>query len=145
MSNEAIISVQLQVRIGSLNYQSLPPSYYGNISVANGPSPGVVTATPAGTVVAFTQLKVPGYFRIMNLQAVGSPGYVEHGPWNGTDFFPYEELLPGETYVGRFSRNLGQEFIGTASSSTHVGPKEIMVKAHGAGGNIAVLIECFDS
>lgn len=103
MADEARIQSYLQIRKGNLDYLSRPNSFVADVGTAFGPSPGAVTVTTGGTDVAFTGLTTPALCRLMNLD---STNFAEYGVWDGATFHPLGELLPGETYVLRLSRNL---------------------------------------
>ena len=113
MSNEVTIQSSLKVVSGTSEYVSRPTGFTGDIVGhsgtgglgAIGPSPGafVASGSGTGTVPGLTQLSPPGYYRVQNLsnQYTVDVGLVVSGV-----FYAKEEILPGETYTGRFSVNL---------------------------------------
>ncbi len=134
MSNEARVQSSLQIKKGSLTYQSQPQAFNATVTGTNGPTPGAVTVTTVGTNVSLAQLTaMGGLCRLMNLDATN---YVEYGVWNGATFFPLGELLPGETFVLRLSRNLQYGASGTAVTDS------LRFRANTA--SVIVLCEIFD-
>lgn len=133
MANEISINAQVAVRMGNLQYQSNPGQFKANLSVANGPSPGAVTATTGGVNVSLAQLTLPGMLRITNTD---STNYVTFGLYeiSGTIFRPFGELLPGETAILRLSRS-----VLTANTAADV----IRLVAHTA--SCVVQFDCFDT
>ena len=106
MSSEITIRSGLSVRSGNVNYNPGLATFRASLlGTAKGPTPGVLTVTTTGLSVSFTQLVQPGVYRIKNYDATN---YVEYGILVGSVFYPIGELLPGEEYVLRFSRNLGE-------------------------------------
>lgn len=138
MSNEAQVRASLQIRKGSLYYQSQPTTYTADVTGSSAASPGQVVATTAVVDVAFTGLTTPGLCFLQNLDATN---YVEWGVHDGTLFHPVGELLPGEFAVIRLSRNLGEEesIPGTGTTAT--------VNAfalRGVGGTCICRVEAFE-
>jgi hypothetical protein len=113
------------------------------MATANGPVPGTVRALTSATIVQMTQLILPAYYRITNLEPLGG-NFVTVGVWDHDQsrFIPFGEVLPGESYVGRFSRYLQSE-LGTGSGTDHSAGNRLCVKADTAPLN--VLIETFDN
>jgi hypothetical protein len=119
VASEATITTGLMIRKGNLNY---PPggggqvTFRADVTGSKGPTPGSTLIATSGTDVDFTQLTTPGLVRLTNLSA---DNYVEYGvrePATGA-FYPLGEILPGESYVLRFSRNLREEWVGTGTSA----------------------------
>lgn len=138
MSNEATVQSTLAIRSGNLNYQSQPTSFRADVAGAKGPTPGAIAVTVLGTSVSLAELTTPGLCRIMNLDATN---YVEWGPYDPTSntFFPVGELLPGESYIFRLYRLIGEEAVGTG---TAFGNTILRLRAVGATCN--VLVEAFE-
>ena len=138
MADEVTIRVEMNVLKDNLDYRMRPNSFSGDMNgAANGPSPGAVLATVTGTNVDFSQLTTPAYCRIQNLDTVN---YVEVGIWDGLKFYPLLEILPGETYPMRLSRNLTQEF-GTGTGTTGSAINQLQIRAYNQSCN--VLVEAF--
>jgi len=103
MANEATIRSTLQIQKGNLDYRPATAAFQVDVTGTDGPTPGAVTASTAGTDIAFSELTTPGLYRVRNID---STNFVEIGIWDGATFHEFGELLPGEEYVGRFSRNM---------------------------------------
>jgi hypothetical protein len=145
MSEEVNVSSSLQITKvdGSktlLSYQSSPTSFIGSMSGTKGPVPGSIQATLAGVDIDFSQLTTPAYCRMMNYDA---DNFVEYGIWDpeGDTFYPLGEILPGESYVLRLSRNLQEEF-GTGTGTSGPDTNRLRLKADTAPCNIT--IEAFE-
>jgi hypothetical protein len=109
MSSEATVRSSLQIlkQSGSLtvlDYQSRPSTFTADVAGTKGPVPGAISVTTAGVDVNLSELTTPGLCRLMNLDAAN---YVQYGVWDGVTFHDLGELLPGETFVIRLSRNIG--------------------------------------
>ena len=139
MANEATINCGLQIRIGNLDYRSLPVSFRASVSGIGGPSPGTIVATTAGVDVGFSQLLNPGLCRIMNLDTAN---YIEWGIHDGVKFYPVGEVRPGECYVIRLAHLFGET--DTAfGTGTVPSAAALHIKANGA--SCPVLVEAFES
>lgn len=134
MANEIAVRTSLQVRKGNLTYQSQPTAFNADLTGSKGPTPGSVTVSPAGTNIDLSQLtELGGLCRLMNLDA---DNFVEYGVWDGAEFYPLGELLPGETYVLRLSRNLEFGEVGTAMLNS--------LRLRANANDVNVLVEAFD-
>lgn len=145
MAGEAQIRSSLQIlkktgAITQINYQSRPTSFKANVAGTKGPSPGAVTVTVAGTDIDFSELTDPGLCHLHNQDAVN---FVEYGVWDpeGNTFYPLGELLPGEAFPLRLSRNLQQEF-GTGTGTSGADTNRLRLKADTA--SVSVLVEAFE-
>jgi hypothetical protein len=137
MASEARITTSLQIKKGNLFYQNQPQAFIADMEGDKGPSPGAITVGTAGTDVDFSELAQPGLCRIMNLDEAN---FVTFGIWDG-EFHPLGELLPGESYVLRISRELGSEFgVGTGTSGSG---NTLRFKADTAACD--VLVEAFEA
>lgn len=125
----------------TLNYQSQPTTFTVDVSGTKGPSPGAIQVTIAGTDVDFSQLTTPGLCRIMNLDPTN---YVEYGIRDvaSRKFYPLGEILPGETYVLRLSRNIQEEYYPSTGTGTTGDIDKFHIKANKAACNI--LVEAFE-
>lgn len=146
MPNEATIQSSLQILFpsGVADYRGQPTQFNADVGVDAGPYVGVKSVTQAGINIDLSALtSLGGFCRFHNQDTVASStNYVEVGAWDGTAiFFPLLELLPGETYVVRLSRNLGEEF-GTGTGTTGAGNNFLRLKAFNATVN--VLVEAFN-
>jgi hypothetical protein len=117
MANEAQVRASLQIRVGNGYYQSQPTVFNADVSTFNGPTPGAVTIDTGGIDIDLTQLTVPGFCWMQNLD---STNFVEYGIYDfETDvFYPFGELLPGEINIIRLSRNFGIEYEGVGTGTT---------------------------
>lgn len=136
MANEARVNSSLQINKGNLQFRSNPTTFQATITGAKGPVPGAITAAVLGTNVNFSELTTPGLCRITNLDAIN---FVTFGVYDGTSFYPLGEILPGEFYVLRLSRDLNEEYIGTG---TNADANQFRVVANTAACN--VLVEAFE-
>jgi hypothetical protein len=142
--NEAQVSSSLQITKGNLVYpRSQPASFSADVTGSIGPTPGAVLATSAGTLVDLSKLSIPGLCRIMNQDPAGG-NYVEYGPWDPdlSTFLPIGEVLPGESYVLRLSRRLGNEYGSPGTGTTGTGTR-LMVRTVSA--SVWVLVEAFEA
>ncbi len=145
MSNEATIQSYLTIRKGTspvtLNYTSQPAQFRADVTGTKGPSPGAITCTTGGTDISFTQLTQPALCRIMNMD---DTNFITVGIWDPDSslFYPLMELLPGETYVIRLSRDVGEEYQGSGTG-TGTANNTLRIKANTA--SCVVLIEAFES
>jgi hypothetical protein len=118
MANEATIISQLQVVKGNRQYTSLPNTFRATVTGSGGPTPGDVEIAVEGTDIDFSAITTPGLCRMLNTD---STNFVTYGIWDGVSFYPLGEILPGETYVLRLSRNLGEEYgVGTGTSGAAI-------------------------
>lgn len=115
MANEATLRVSLAVRTGHIDFRSQPTGYNSTVVGAKGPTPGAITVTTAGVDVSFAELTTPGWCQLQNTD---ESNYVEWGLHDGSLFHPVGELGPGETYVFKFSRNLGEEHVALGTGTT---------------------------
>ncbi len=122
MANEAQIRISLNIRLGTLTYQSSPTGYNADVLTNHGYTPGTILVSKYGTDVDLTQLSQPGLCIIQNLD---DTNFVEYGIYDldspNAAFYPLGEVLPGEIYLLRLSRLLGYQLgtgSGTASGDT---------------------------
>lgn len=116
MSNEASIRLSMNIRKGNLDYRSNPTSFAADISSSSPPTPGKITVPVAGIQVSLSLLVMPGLYWVQNLDPTN---YVEYGikdPGTGK-FYPIHEIMPGEFYPGRFSRNLLSDYTNTGTGT----------------------------
>ena len=141
MADEATVQCSLQIKKGNLTYRSNPTAFRADVATAKGPSPGAFTASTDGTSVDLTALTQPALCRIQNIDATN---FVEVGIWDteAALFFPLMELLPGESYVIRLSRNIEEEYVGTGTG-TSAATNRLRIKANTAA--CIVLVEAFEN
>ena len=68
--------------------------------------------------------------------------YVEWGLYDGAEFTPIGEILPGEFYVLRLSRFLGSDISTGSGTATTGSGNQLMIKAVTAPCN--VVVEAFE-
>lgn len=146
MSNEARITSSLYILKDNIDYQSRPVTFLADVDGSKGPTPGCVAVSVWGTLIDLSQLVQPGLCRIQNLD---DSDIIDAGIWDGTSFYPMLEFLPGNSFVMRLSRDIGEESgMGSSTSTTGRGTNRLMLKARGGGsGNLYAnaLIEAFES
>lgn len=140
MADEASVRASLQIITeNGLEYQSRPSSFNADVSAGVGPTPGRVLATVAGVDVDLSAIVVPGgLYRVQNLDATN---FVELGIWDGVSFFPFNDILVGESYIGRLAASAGDEF-GTGTGTTTADVNTYRLKADTA--SCECLFEAFD-
>lgn len=131
MSKEFVVSSSLKLNNGNVHFASLPTSFSADQAVANGPSPGAMNATTGGVNVSFAQLTLPGLAVITNLDQTN---FVTVGLYISSTFYPVAEVLPGESYVLRFSRTLLTANAGAA-----------VVRLVADTASVHVAVQCFDA
>ena len=143
MANEATIRTSLSVKkmsgaLSLIDYDSRPQGFQADVTGTKGPAVGAVTALTTGTDLVLTELTTPGLCRIANQDATN---YVEVGIKDASTgrFYPLMELMPGESYVIRLSRNVGEEYYSTTGTDTG---NTIHLKAN--TDSVVVLVEVFE-
>lgn len=113
--NEATVRAYVSIRNGNLIYTSPVTSFQATVTGKNGPTPGCILVTPEGTDVDFSQLTAFG--GLCWLHNIDDTNWVEYGIWDSATltFYPLGELLPGECYPLRLSRNLQKDEPGTGT------------------------------
>lgn len=141
MANEATVTSRLTIQKGYLDYMSRPGQFQATVTGTKGPVPGALEATTAGVSVDFSELTTPALCRLMNLDTTN---FVEYGIWDpeGGVFYPLGELLPGESYVLRLSRNLNEEY-GTGAGTVGANTNRLRLKADTAA--CQVMVEAFEA
>jgi hypothetical protein len=137
MSNEAEIRSSMTINHTNLDYRSYPTSFKADVTGELGPTPGAFTATVQGTDVSLAELTVPGFCEIANLD---DTNFVEVGIYDDGGFHPLMEVGPGERYVIKLSRNVGEQF-GTGTGTTDTGTT-LRIKADTA--SCAVFVGAFE-
>lgn len=117
MSNEIAIQQQLTIRNGNMSYRNGPlVSFLANQSNIGGPAPGQIIVATTGTDVSFSQLTLPG---VVHLENFDPTNFFTYGIWDGAKFQPLGEVLAGEQYILRLSRELGYDYItGTGTTGS---------------------------
>lgn len=140
--NEVSIRTSLQINNLKLSYQSRPTGFTGSQATAKGPVPGAITVSTVGTDINLGQLAQPGYVRIANLDPTST---IEYGIMDHVThtFYPVHEILPGESYVARFSKNMGKEY-GTGPGTAGTGTGTTL-RVRSSPQPAVVLIEAFEN
>lgn len=122
--------------IVQLDYQSRPSRFTADMSEIKGPTPGAIEVDTLGVDVDLSQLDDPGMCWLHNMDATN---YVEYGIYDpeGVKFFPLGEILPGECYTIRLSRNFGIEYEGSGTG-TSAATNRLRLKANTASCNVRV-------
>jgi hypothetical protein len=136
VASEGQLNITLNIRKGNL-IVPIQETFRFDVTGQNGPSPGAVTATTAGTDVDLSQLTTFGKCVIKNLDPVN---YVEVGIWDPETlkFYPFAELAPGEPLLVTLSRNFGVEYEDTGTG-TSPATNRLRIKANTASCNVQVL------
>lgn len=140
MANEATLSVSMNIVKDGRQLCRFQSGFNADVAGRKGPVPGAITISTAGTDIDLTQLTSPGLCILRNLD---DTNFVEFGikePATGF-FYPLGELLPGEDYVLRLSRNLRQEYTNTGTG-TSAPTNNLHMKANTAA--VVVDIEAFE-
>lgn len=153
MANEARVTSSLSIvkldannRV-TLQYQSVPGAFTADVGGTKGPMPGSMNVSRNGTDVTLTEVGTPGLFEIKNHS---DTYYVSVGVYNpqSLEFYPVLELLPTESFVGRLSRFLGQEYSspGTGTGTGAEGSVRLRLKAEWNSGTagVDVFVGVFD-
>lgn len=135
MANEIQVNCSLSVTVGSLSYRSTPSSFVADLGIVSGPTPGnVIVPTNYVSIPLGGLISLGGLCRLQNLDPVN---YVDVGIWDGSSYLPIIELMPGESYIVRLARHLGEDAIGTGS----IHPGLLYARANTASVNL--LVEAF--
>jgi len=142
MANEATIRTSLSIKTGDLEYHSTPTAFQADVAGIFGPAPGALAVSTVGTDIDLSEFTTPGLARFQNLDTLN---YVEYGIWDPetTTFYPLGELLPGETYVLRLSKNLAFEY-GTGPGTGTTGPETNRLRFKANAQSCNVLVEVFE-
>lgn len=148
MADEARITSSLQIikraEDGTilLDARPQPTTFTADVAGVKGPTPGAITVSTAGTDVDLSELTVPGLCRFMNNDDVN---FVTYGIWDptGVVFYPLGELLPGESYVIRLSRDIEEEF-GTGDPGTAVQDTDNKLRFKASVAAVVVTVEAYE-
>jgi hypothetical protein len=141
MALEITVQETMTIRKSTANIdeQTRPNQFTADMTGTKGPTPGLITVPTTGKVVNLTALStMGGMCRFYNRSLVN---FVTIGVYDGTRFYPFCELLPGEFTRVRLSRYLNQEFIGS-SSGTNADVNALMIIADTA--ECEVKVEAYD-
>lgn len=147
MANEARVTSLLGILktdgvSTQIDYQSRPNTFTATVTGTKGPTPGAIRVSTLGTDLDLSELTVPGFYRVSNQD---SNHYIEIGIYDpeNNKFYPLNEIQPGESYIGRFSRNLTLEYGATGTDSTGPATNRVRLRAYNQPCN--ALVEVFES
>jgi len=126
-------TVQSSINCATPPIRTYPTSFTATITEGKGPTPGSIAVTKVGIDVDLSELASYGLCELRN-QA--SAGEVMVGIWNGSAFYPFKDLKPGEHFVIRLSEFLGDEFA-TGTGTTGNG-NTLRIKAKTVTCNVYV-------
>lgn len=141
MANEISVQSSLRVTADNVQWNGRPVSFQADMTGRIGPTPGSVIVPTAGVEISLAQLTQPGMVQFTNQDETN---YVEVGirePATGY-FYPFLELLPGESYVMRFSRNLLEEYQGTGTA-TSAPTNQLWAKAN--SDSVSLFVGAFET
>ncbi len=147
MADEAQVRTSLHIiqTVGGVRVQDArpqPTAFSADVALVEGPTPGSFLASTAGTDVDLSKLTTPGLARFMHN---GAADYVQYGIWDpaGVRFYPLGEILPGESYVIRLSRDIQQE-TGTGDPGTAVQDTDNRLRFKAIGAAVQVKLPDVD-
>lgn len=108
MSDEANITASLRITKDNLQYTSEPGTYTADVTGTKGPTPGAIDVPVTGADVDLSELTIPGFCVLQNLDETNFVTYGIKDP-ETLIFYPLGELLPGEVNLLRLARDIGQE------------------------------------
>jgi hypothetical protein len=137
---QGTVSITLQISQANLAYQSRPNAFQFVPAGSNGPTPGAITITAAGTDILLLQLTAMG--GMVWAQNMDATNYVTLGVRDKVTnvFYPFCELLPGEFYCFRSSRKIPKEEVGTG---TFTGTN-VVYHAKANAANVILRFDAFD-
>lgn len=117
MASSVTVQSSLTILQGNLQYRSSPAAFLPTMSGINGPTPGAIKVPTSGVDISFSQLdSMGGLGRFYNIDPTN---FVTIGirDKSTNEFYPFMDVLPGETYVMRLSSKLPKEELGTGTFS----------------------------
>jgi hypothetical protein len=124
-------------------------SFQADMTGKKGPTPGALTVDENGVNVSLSQLTEPGMCWIEHQGLLSGTATtsdrVNVGIYetNTNKFYPLLELLPGEAYPVRLSRDLGEE-IQTGTGTDAVGNATLHLRAPN-GNDCVVSVEAYEA
>lgn len=138
MANEVNVTARMEITSGVNKYRMSRDNFISSlVGTYNGPTPGAISVSVAGTDVSLAQLTTPGFCVITNLDLTN---FVSVGTWGDSEFIPLIEVGPGEFAMFKLSRNLGKSY-GVGTGTTDSGAT-LRLKADTAA--CKVLVEAFE-
>lgn len=139
MSNEIQIRSSMTVVNGSLRYGSQPNAFSADMLGKRGMIPGGLRAPTTGVTIDLSTLESVGMAHIANVGETYSVMIGIYDP-DTTVFYPFLDLLPGESYVVRLSAFIGEQL----TTGTGTGAVNNIVQARGIGGEADVIVNAFE-
>lgn len=146
MADEARVTCGLSIRKTSdgvviMDYRAGVSAFVADVSGAGGPYPGGVVIPTTGTDIDLTKLTAYGGF--IHLENYDADNRFEWGIYDAemNHYLPVGEVLPGEAYTWRLSRNFSEEFTQTGTG-TSSGLRYLRCKAF--GGTVRGFVGAFD-
>lgn len=136
MANEATVRSGLSIRKDNLEYISYPSQFLADVAGVMGPVPGALIVPVSGINIDFTGLTQPALCWMINLDETNFVTVGVSDP-ETVVFYPILELLPGECYAVRLSRNLSQE-LGTGTGTIGPSTNTLQLRADTASCNVRV-------
>ena len=142
MSNEASVRSALTINKDTFQHRPSRTAFNMDVEGRMGPSPGGLTIPIGGVVVDLSQFVTPGLYEIANLEEEGG-NYFTYGIYDPEQgrFYPWGECHPGQSFVGLFSRDLREEYVGTGTGTT-APTNKVFLKAN--GGTVAGYLGAFE-
>ncbi len=145
MADEYDVRISLEVRKPPLRYQSYPTQFFADMEGDGEPVPGIVQVNDQeGTHIDLS----------VNSRTIGIALFENHGPGEYVEYgiydpelliyYPLGEILPGERFVLRLSRNVQTQYGPTGTGTTgHAVENRLWMLSH--GGDSLVLFDCFEN
>lgn len=139
MASEGRFTFQLQIIKGNLTWRNSKNSFVFDVGEGTGPGPGHIQVPTSGIDVYFPGVMgivTPGVCVVENLD---SANYVEWGikdPQTNV-FYALGEVLAGEAWPVRLSRNLGEQYAGSGTGTT-TSENYLRLKANKAAVNVNI-------
>lgn len=138
--SDAQIRCSLQINKSNLQYRSYPTDFSASLTGSNGPTPGAITISTTGTNIDLSELTTPGLCVFKNID---DTHFITIGPYDPESnlWYPMIEILAGEIYVVRLSRNLGNEY---ATGTGTVGPSTNTFRAVADTAASVLVVDAFE-
>ncbi len=104
MANEITVRSTLEItKAPNLQFINRPGFFQADMAGTLGPTPGALLVSTGGTNILLTQITIPGMCVFTNLDP---DNFVQVGIDDGASFFPFMDILPGESYVVRLANDI---------------------------------------
>lgn len=140
---DATIRAALNIDKDALSYHSRPTVFTTGLDTGKGPTPGAIDVTEAGVSVDLSELTIPGFCWICNLDATN---YVILGVYSpDLDlFYPLQEIGPEEHYILKIYREFGAVFGSEGTGTGTAGSSNNRIHLRSAEGTCKVRIDAFE-